>query len=78
MPNTAACCNDGYPTFSALVMAHPAQMKAQFDLSAKLLIGCKTKRSAEACRLLVDAGFTEIYNVESQTFMRTRAPQVWE
>ena len=58
--------------------ARPTQMKEQFDVSAKLLIGCKTNRSAEACRLLVDAGFTEIYNVESQIFMRTRAPQVWE
>ncbi|CAN0100670.1 unnamed protein product [Hapterophycus canaliculatus] len=52
-------------------------MKAQFDLNAKLLIGCKTARSAKACQLLVDAGFTEVYNVESQIFMRTRAPQVW-
>ena len=53
------------------------QMKAQFGLDAKLLIGCKTDRSAKACQLLVDAGFTQIYNVESQIFMRTRAPQVW-
>ncbi|CAM9436265.1 unnamed protein product [Ectocarpus fasciculatus] len=52
-------------------------MKARFDLDAKLLIGCKTYRSAKACQLLVDAGFTEIYNVESQIFMRTRAPEVW-
>eukprot|EP00752_Nemacystus_decipiens_P012248 g10857.t1 len=52
-------------------------VKAQFDLDAKLLIGCKTERSAKACQLLVDAGFTQIYNVESQIFMRTRAPQVW-
>lgn len=53
------------------------QMKAQFDLDAKLLIGCKTDRSAKACQLLVDAGFTQVHNVESQIFMRTRAPQVW-
>lgn len=66
------------PIFWTLGHSRPAQMKEQFDLSAKLLIGCKTNRSAEACRLLVDAGFTEIYNVESQIFMRTRAPQVWE
>ncbi|CAM9424241.1 unnamed protein product [Ectocarpus sp. 4 AP-2014] len=52
-------------------------MKARFDLDAKLLIGCKTYRSAKACQLLVAAGFTEIYNVESQIFMRTRAPEVW-
>ncbi|CAB1121551.1 unnamed protein product [Ectocarpus sp. CCAP 1310/34] len=52
-------------------------MKARFDLDAKLLIGCKTYRSAKACELLVAAGFTEIYNVESQIFMRTRAPEVW-
>lgn len=53
-------------------------MKAQYDLDAKLLIGCKTNRSGKACQLLADAGFTEIYNVESQIFMRTRAPDVWE
>lgn len=54
------------------------QMKTQFALDDKLLIGCKTNRSAEACRLLVEAGFTQVFNVESQLFMRTRAPEVWE
>ena len=54
------------------------QVKAQFKPDAKLLIGYKTKRSAEACRLLADAGFTELFNVESRTFMKTRLQQAWE
>ncbi|CAN0026951.1 unnamed protein product [Ascophyllum nodosum] len=54
------------------------RVKAQFKPDAKLLIGYKTKRSAEACRLLADAGFTELFNVESRTFMKTRLQQAWE
>lgn len=53
-------------------------MKAQFKLDAKLLIGYKTKRSAEACRLLAEAGFTSLYNVESRSFVKTREQQAWE
>ncbi|CAM9563640.1 unnamed protein product [Sphacelaria rigidula] len=52
------------------------RVKSQFSLDSKLLIGCKTSRSETACQVLAEAGFTEIYNVQSQTFMKTRHP-VW-
>ncbi|CAM9142388.1 unnamed protein product [Choristocarpus tenellus] len=47
------------------------KMEARFSKDAKLIVGSKTRRSAMACQALVDAGFTEVYNVESQSFIKS-------
>ncbi|CAM9266880.1 unnamed protein product [Discosporangium mesarthrocarpum] len=53
-------------------------MEKRFGKDAKLLVGCKTKRSALACQALADAGFKEVFNVESRIFLKTRQTQGWD
>ncbi|KAG5190613.1 hypothetical protein JKP88DRAFT_175515 [Tribonema minus] len=54
------------PTFEA-------DVEARFGKDAKLLIGCRAgNRSTLACKRLVAAGFENLWNVESSSYMRTR------
>mmetsp|Transcript_17322 Transcript_17322/g.25670 ORF Transcript_17322/g.25670 Transcript_17322/m.25670 type:complete len:181 (-) Transcript_17322:26-568(-) len=49
------------------------EMEEMFSKDAKLLVGCKANsRSAIACKKLVEKGFTNVWNVESGGFMKTR------
>lgn len=50
-----------------------ADIEERYSKDAKLLVGCRAgNRSGLACKRLVQAGFKNVWNVESGSYMRTR------